>query len=377
MKLGWFSDPHLGIERLANTTVESRRRFRKTVFLRTVAAINLLRDKGARKIFCNGDLFDTYSNNEETILEGEYVIDIIDGVMAGNHDVKNDTSSIGTLRMFSQFRSWDELKGKIIHSPEPNRPGAWTHHISDEIKIVFVPHVLNQELFEQSLVQASHLAKGTKLNILCLHCNVGEYGFKEVTKEGTSLHLTDEFREECEKSFDFILIGHEHPPKRVSEKTHILGNVMPLTFGEMGDRFAYVLDTDTKELTAHRIFQKDYEFIALEAKEILTSVPVFQQEYLYADIQGVLAHTDIPHYIRQLAAFWKLNSTLLMVRNGAQSIGAAEAQKSAATFIPKTLPELVTEAIEQTQHVEAYKEAMAETIERADRASAGKPKLSG
>lgn len=366
MKLGWFSDPHIGIERLANTTVESRRRFRRTVFDRTILAILKLKQEGARKIFCNGDLFDTYNNNEETIEQAGNILGNIDGVMAGNHDIKNDITARSTLGMLSVLQGY-ENRNKIFINHTPNEPGVWTNDISAAIKLVFVPHVLNQELFEKSLVLASHEAKGTEINILCLHCNVGEPGYREVTQEGTALHLTDKLREECEKHFDFILIGHEHPPRRVSDKTRILGNIMPLTFGEMGDRFAYILDTDTKELTEYPIFKKDMEFIVVDAQGLLEADDNRQWlEYLYADVQGVISHTDMPKMTRALQAFWKNNTSLLMVRNGVKSIGAANALKSeSAAFIPRTLPELVGEAVEQTPHAEAYREATQAVAEDA------------
>lgn len=381
MKIGWISDPHLGIERVANTTLESRRRFKKVIFLRTLAALERLRDLDCDLIYLAGDLVDTYANDERTIAQAYCVCKMLTGVLGGNHDFKNDMETTGTLQLlqaiFEDLEKDGALTPDIIADPI-NEASCREFRMPDDTKLVFISHKMTQELFEQSLVKAAHHAHGHDgMKVLVLHCNVGEHGFKELTKEGTSLYLTQEMREEVEKYFDYVLVGHEHHPGAASDKTIILGNVMPLTFGEMGDRHVYILDTDDKRLYRETIFSAFDEHVTLEAKEVLEGNGAqMVHTRMFVDIQGTLPASDLAAFTRALANFWKNNNGTLLVRNGVKFMTAEAASKQEATFIPKTLPELVGEAVQETEYADSYREAVAAVEEDAAARPAPKGGLS-
>ena len=194
-----YADPHLGLNRTSNTTPASRIKLRESI---TTTVDDILDHKqNGDFAVCLGDLFDTYSNPENTIRLGESFIELTDLVLAGNHDVVADADEVGSLELLKRTRT-----DKIVYAPF-NEPRAELHQFSG-IYVVSVPHVTTQELFEESLARAEHLLTEMTLDtrrprILCLHCNFDSP--HELTE--TSLNLTPEMAERMLKSFNHVFLG--------------------------------------------------------------------------------------------------------------------------------------------------------------------------
>lgn len=370
MKLGFFTDPHLGVERTGNTTSLSRTLMRQHVYDCTLSVIDNLRECGAEKVYCLGDLLDKSSNDEDVIQQAGEIVQRIDGVLAGNHDIRNRVDKLSTLGLLRKLMSFDNGL-KIVASANPAQPSyEVVTHNNDEIGIVFVPHVLSQAVFEESVKKAIDVFDGRYIQctILCLHCNVSETNAIDTTKESTTLFLTAELAAQARTAFNFVLVGHEHVPKQ-EDNLYVLGNVFPLSFGEIADRFGWILDTE--KMTMERkvfSFVAESDFADIEAADMLSTGGAIETRACLVSVNGVIKKADSADMARALQKFWKVNPDLFMVRNATQIEGAASVQ-DARTFVPRTLSEIVDAAVDATPYREEYREAR-EAVEHDEKYAA-------
>lgn len=363
MLFGIFSDPHLGLSRAANTTLESRRRFREFLHSHTLGVISELWKEDVDKIFCLGDLFDSYANDESILLQGFEVLQELEGCLVGNHDIANRVDSVGTLQALQHLYAnlpRSMKSNPVIYNDSPNEPRIrnWKYDLS---RWTFVPHVLTQELFCQSLELAEQVPLEHNMQVLCLHCNVGVPGYAEVEDKGTTLYLTEEWQERLLKKYDLILVGHEHPPKTLHDsRLVVVGNVYPLAFGEIADRYAYVVDDEQKTIVKSiRIFNQVESFKQIQATELLGSEGKYEAgAATIVEVTGTVRRSDQAELARSIAAFWRNNEGVFLFRNATKTEEVSAAKRHENTFVPKTLPELVSESVANTPYSEAYQEAV-------------------
>lgn len=328
MKIGFFTDPHLGAKRSAHSTTKGQENYREKLFDAAMEA-----SKRHEITICGGDLFDKFSNSEEVIYQGIEVVKNCRLVLAGNHDIANRTDVFGSLN----FIEW--LDGeKISINPIPGEPWVETPYIED-FELVTVPHCLSQDVFEASIRQAC--TTGGKL--LLLHCNVGD-GYGPVEGDGSSLWLTSELQELVLANFKLCLVGHEHTPRELhGGRIVVMGNTFPLTFGEIAPRYTYTYDTETGTLEKELLFDPFVSYLKVNIEEfplISTTVTIA----ILVEIVGELDKAKYAEFSRQLYSFWKLNPHLLAVKNSTTMVGA-EAAVVEADVEKLTLPEIVGRAI--------------------------------
>lgn len=247
-----YSDPHIGLQRQAHTTAMSAARWRKKLFETSDEILNT----AGRVSICLGDLFDSHSNDEQSISLGYALASRTNVILAGNHDVDNRRDKLSSLQLISEIfddMGVDSLDTRILSTTYGERNSYQTDY--DGTIFVFVPHVANRDLFELSLQYAEKQAdryNGTpKSRILCLHCN---YDLPEgFSKADTTLNLTQERAYKLLATFHRILIGHEHTPRQDSQtdRIQLLGSVFPTSFGDISDKFYWEYDTETGTLTPH------------------------------------------------------------------------------------------------------------------------------
>lgn len=238
MKIILSSDWHQGLTRGAHTTPESAARLRARLKQYAVDVLDL-----GDTHFIIGDLLDTYSNSEAVLLEvGVLLMDFrVKVVMAGNHDVKNSATTISSFALLEQFLGGEGSDKHFINNAvgdcEP------TQLIVGNTCFIFVPHVSSAELFSQALQKASTLARNSlKYNVLCLHANY-DLG-REVSE--TTLVLTQAAAVGLlQGPFHRIVMGHEHTPRDLLDgRLHILGNLFPTSFADLGPKRVLELETD-------------------------------------------------------------------------------------------------------------------------------------
>lgn len=133
-------------------------------------------------VFCLGDLFDTWNNEEAVIDDAFRLLDRVNRVIAGNHDLPNREGKVSSLQLIHHALPSPKV---ILAQVDQVGFDFWedTEHL-----VMFVPHHALQSMFEAALIEAEPFAMTQRYphKILCLHCNY-DFGF-ELTD--STLNLT-------------------------------------------------------------------------------------------------------------------------------------------------------------------------------------------
>lgn len=343
MKLIFFTDTHLGAVRSSHSTVASRVLLAETLFAQAKKAAAW---KGEHdKLICLGDLFDTYSNDEKVIHQGIEIVDKCDLVLAGNHDVVSRSDKVGSLELLSRL-GYEQVA--INAYGEASTFSAFF----DDTELVALPHVADQQMFVQYLKAAASEPRTTKHRMLLLHCNVDN---EMVTGTNAALNLDQPLAKELLKSFDYILVGHEHDPRTLlGGKLIVLGNTQPLTFGEISDRYVWEFNTVTGEFTKHLQWSKMNSYHELSAEELLVKEGAIHLDRDFIDVQGKVEPGQLPALARAFVTLWKTNPKTLMVRNGVE-VQHVEA-KQVVSFGKIDLATIIRQNLEGTDLAELFDE---------------------
>lgn len=336
----FFSDPHIGTMRTAHTTQASRLRLRDAIFqqaLRLVSPHN-------HSTYCLGDLFDTESNDERSILDGWQIASRCQRVLAGNHDLPNREGKVSSLQMIAEMMEY----GRVVLGATDEHGYRFTSE--PEAVVIMVPHVATQELFDKSLNEAwKHAARCTRDRaiILCLHCNYNS----GLIHNDASLNLTSYQAEWLLEKFDYVLLGHEHMPRTLHEgRLIILGNTHPTSFSDISDK--YLWEFDGKEFKKHLIWDASLGHCDVDWQTLVKPWAEAQATRIHAegaqflDITGVAPPDMLPKVAAGIAQLWRDNPDLLMVRNSVQSeFVAPEVQKATRSL---DLPARISTALADT-----------------------------
>lgn len=370
-----FTDPHLGVDRVAHTTTRSRKLLRENLFQTSLSVVREARELKA-DIFCLGDLFDTFSNKEEVILQGAMVARECNLVLGGNHDQINNVEIRGSLELLKTLFEEEtyiendlnieaalfppKLRTSIVLSENRSEPYSESFKdVEGNVTYTTVPHAMTQELFVASLDNAALSAPSESkwTNILLLHCNVGEPHEHNLTDAQTALWLTPELQDKMLDKFDFVLIGHEHVPQSLhGGRLLVLGNIYPIGFGEIADRFYYVFDSHTKTIEAVKLADMEKEYKEFPVEEFMQLEGKIECSQSMIQIKGTIKPSEYPDFARCLTTFWKTNPQLFAVNANVEALRGGKAEVDKATFVPRTLPEIVAESIKSTPFSEAYKD---------------------
>jgi DNA repair exonuclease SbcCD nuclease subunit len=333
MRVLIYSDPHLGLRRKAHTSLKSSKRLRDALLGK---ALEACRDKVAEHecevSICAGDLFDTYSNSEETISEAAEVVRSTTLILAGNHDLENREGSVGSLQLLDHLYP----PGKFILN---NLTGSESSSVElGSTLFVFVPHAATQELFEKALNDAMEGASAVegKHRILITHCN---YQLSYENIPDTSINLTKEMTDRLLSVFHRILLGHEHQPtEHYGGRVIIVGSTFPTSFSDISDKRCLVYDTETGEVFSQALWMASEGAYTGSASGLINN----PQEYAFIDI----TEDDLlPGETNKLASRL-LNESACAVRlsmAGDGKITAGDVDKAAL----KTLPEIISADLEQ------------------------------
>lgn len=213
----FFSDPHIGLNRQAGTTPATRDIIRKNI-------LSSIPEKNNSFLVCAGDLLDKYTNSEPVIKDAWEVYSKLSLCLAGNHDITNTASSVGTLQLLGNLSS----EALVINDFGEADIDVRT---LDGTKIVSVPHCSTQDLFFDSLIKAEEETG----DILLLHCNYDAPEHRGLSD--TELNLRKKDADELLKVFKYILIGHEHnAAEHFGGRVKIIGSVFPTSFGDMKNK---------------------------------------------------------------------------------------------------------------------------------------------
>jgi DNA repair exonuclease SbcCD nuclease subunit len=301
-----FSDPHLGLNRKAHTTPQSRKDLAEAIH---EAAFNAASAGNPETAICAGDLFDKFSNSEEVIIESVKVAEQCDLILAGNHDSLNQSDVQGSLDVVAQLLA--ERTTEVSACPAFGISHV-DHGNYEGMDIAVVPHHPTQELFDEAI--QGILNDFVPVRAIFFHCN---YDNPLASGSDTSLNITEEQVLKLLKFCDYVFIGHEHQPRELLDgRLIITGNPHPTSFGDISDK--YYWDLTSTEVTKTLCWEMETGYIEIDLGD--GSVwPAPPKNTSFIDITGKLTAdkgADLAQFIQDV---WH-NCAPLMVRNSVEIV---------------------------------------------------------
>lgn len=314
----FFTDTHLGTNRTANTTPTTRKKLKWELY------------SAAMKCCCKdvptfflGDLFDRYSNDEATLLQGLDVIQRCKAAMAGNHDVVADKAAFGSFQALQEVPQREELHDYLLYRAAYGDVRFGVDVVTageDNWAIYSVPHHTDQELFEKVLQEVVSQTEEHEKAILCLHCN---YNLPWDTVD-TALNLTEEAARDLLQHFEYILLGHDHHAKvELDGRLIILGNTHPTGFGDIGDKYRYAL-LHSGEIVRERIWAEDEQHATVDMQCLSAAI---LHEWIdesdapqFIDLVGEVDAGGVVELNRTVNKLWGAGA--LAIRNRVKVVGA-------------------------------------------------------
>jgi DNA repair exonuclease SbcCD nuclease subunit len=301
------SDYHLGVNRVAHTTPQSRKNLKDEVFKQAMRIL----DNESKNIIL-GDVFDKFSNNEEVIRQGAEVGRQCDFMMTGNHDMSNRETARGSFELLHSLGGFNTVTERLVTYP------------MEGTTVVLEPHCLTQEEFVLRLNKYIELW-GLTLNstgFLLLHCN---YDSKFPQKDST-LVLERDMAEKLLEVFNYILIGHEHNARTDFDgRVVCVGNIFPTSFGDISDK--YVWEWNGVELRKVLVWSKQLQFKEISWEVLLSNLSGFIEENAlyelsgtqFIRITGTAPATKMPEISKVINKLWELVPSALMIGNFVQA----------------------------------------------------------
>ncbi len=290
-----FTDPHLGTSRSAHTSRSSSELLRKRLYSEAMKLASLTNP------ICVGDLFDSSTNNEETLLQGFNVANLCKYVLAGNHDEDNIVNRVTTLRAIQSLG----VKS-VVASPDLSRPSC---HIDGGL--AFVPHQLSQSLFLDSLEMAMNRA--SKGSVLFLHCN---YSFEMNNQSTATLNLPEDIAKQLLSKFNYIFLGHEHGQKEhLDGRVVIVGNTFPTSFSDISSKRYIELSKNLEVVKSIPTFEVESGLLTVNVNSIPNVSDVMQASFI--DVTGQLDNSA--DFVKMQNHLWSINPQLYAIRNSTVS----------------------------------------------------------
>lgn len=300
-----FSDPHLGLNRKSHTIKGSSEALKNSIALQFSSFMQNYFDES---IVCAGDLFDTFSNTEQTILKAYPIADKCDVILAGNHDLKNTTDSVSSLDLLQEL-----CPGTTIVKPEKFEEPFILSGRLDRMDFLFIPHQGSQAIFDDAVAMACDeggmYSESGKFRAVFLHCN---YDNDLANNSDASLNITSEQVDKLLEFCDYVFIGHEHHPAKLKGgRLIIIGNPHPTSFSDISNKYVYLLTEDDLEVI--EVWSEDTGYLKVNY-DPAEEIPVISDGVGFIDIEGEIESKDAANLSRYIAQIWK-ESEAFMVRN--------------------------------------------------------------
>lgn len=215
-----INDTHLGVKRNAGATPESNKALRDYQFNHLSKLLDTAKESC---LIVNGDLFDTFLVDNETLLltytqfvsflsntENQLIL------VAGNHDLSRDSSKLSSFHLLCSLL---EGQGNFSSVFQPTR-------FSDCVYIV--PHLVDQEAFNAALKDIPK-CESTK-GIVLLHANF-DNGFADGLDH--SLNMSREQAQDLISKNWTLVFGHEHQSRTVlKDRVVCVGNQIPTSIAD-------------------------------------------------------------------------------------------------------------------------------------------------
>jgi DNA repair exonuclease SbcCD nuclease subunit len=331
----FFTDPHIGLRRVTNTTPKSRLILRDAGYHE---ARDILEGANHKGLVCLGDLFDNYTNNELDLLRGREIAQSCDLVIGGNHDMTPDVSTFNSLELIKQTIDLDRTAIVQPASSQLFLDPVVELHLNKETRaaMVAIPHHSTQSMFEQALEKAQLMdIKGKTgagwVRFLLLHCNYESP--HELTE--TSLNLTREWAERLLTKYNYIMLGHEHQPRDLMNgRLVILGNIHPTGFSDISDK--RIAKFNNGELRFEQVWSMSDGYLEVDCQDIPEeNIDPVQ----FVRITGEAQHGQLAHIAKSVGKLWRSNPAMLAVKSSVEVHRTKETARSHSEM--RSLPQLI------------------------------------
>lgn len=355
MKLLISSDPHIGRNLTANTTRKSRQLLKDNLFRASLAVSRQQPDPALGITFepedvdavsCLGDIVDTHDNDAQTVLQAHTLMQEVDLLLSGNHDVHNDAKSVGTIDILQELHPENVIRAKF------DECRIEVEDTGDEL-VISIPYLSSKALFESALVKAQDAASGeSRPCLLFLHCNY-DSGYAD---QDTELNLTSKQALRLLEHFDYIFIGHDHKFKTDHNgRVVVLGNLYPTGFGDISSKYHAVYDNGRVTCRKHWDHETYYQEIDVEQLLSAEHEPVRKQ---FVDITGSITPDKLLNLAKAIKREWAMGEDTVAIRSRVQiTVGNASAGQVVEGQPKLKLTEIVElELKEQPELLKLWKE---------------------
>ena len=355
MKFLIMSDPHIGKNLTAHTTKKSRTIFKQNLLASALAVTTQVPDKKLGieispqdfdACICLGDIVDRYDNDAQTVMQAHQLMQNVDLLLSGNHDVHNDASAVGTIDILQEIHPDNIIRAKF----DENR--VEVEDTGDEL-VVSIPYLSSKERFESALVSAMDKAAGeARPCLLLLHCNY-DSGYAE---KDTELNLSSKTALNLLQHFDYIFIGHDHKFKTDhGGRVIVMGNTYPTGFGDVSSKYHALYDNG--KVTFHKHWDHEKHSIKVDVEQLLNPEydPSGRQ---FVEITGTVAPDQLFNLAKAIKREWTLGEDTVAVRSNVTiAVGNADPSQDLQTPQKPKLTEVVEQELkEQPELLKLWKE---------------------
>lgn len=295
----FFTDPHIGKVLVSNTTPASRKRLTARLAGQPLAA---MKNSGTGAWVCGGDLFDKFDNPAAVVRDGMKVANRCFLVLGGNHDVENSVDSYSSLDLVSD--SFTEEESPVV-KPIYNTTNQTITNIG-KFSICAVPHHSTQQLFNETMERLCDSKYVHDCDFLLLHCN---YDCDMATND-TSLNLTRDVAAKLLNNFKFIMIGHDHNPKRDFDgRVIVMGSIHPTCFGDCHvDHKIYGFSVGDDSITEEVVWSADEKYAEYITDDDISLWEPLPEGYEFVRVTGQMTPEQVPQLAKWVRDAWKRES---------------------------------------------------------------------
>jgi len=373
----FYSDPHIGLNRRANTTTSSRAKFQREITAHLESVLSYAKEEFGEdsKVICGGDFFDKHSNKESIIVSAVASYKLTDLIIAGNHDVLNNTSSVGSLLMMDEVVSSVGGDGRsktyVAHAAVGSSSYSVHEYHDDNCVVYAVPHHSTQELFETALENAAEDCKSDNTRytkVLLTHCN---YDLSEDhVKNDTTLVMTADdanyLLDDC--GFDYIFLGHDHSPKLDHDgRVVVMGSTMPTSFSDIGSKYIYTLSSDG-ELDSRCIWSKDAGYVQLSINRVEDWPSSFDTGVMFVEVTGEVEASKRSWAVAEISKLFDIGEYVLAVRDSVSIIDADKINSNVIPELPtaRTVRDVIAARLKDTDLFDLWEKKIKEVESNAN-----------
>ena len=338
-----FGDSHLGCLLGANTTPQSRIRLQEKLFESSMKIAEMPGEK-----IHGGDLLHKYSNSEDIIKQAATVAALCELVVSGNHDVVARDDRIGSLQLLM-----DTQRGDFLF-PDFNKPCVYNTHFGN-VSVAAIPHVLTQELFDESVASAissgAHTIEGqTNLSLCLLHANY-DNPFTEGSE--TSLNLTQTQALELLAVYDHVFMSHEHNPRDLLDnRLHIIGCPFPTNFSDISDKRVMHI-SDAGEVTSEQVWSMAQGYAEIAVGDYNDPVPDGVQ---FIRLTGFVQPQELSNVAKGVSRTWKECPNLLGLKQDITLLTEEGKEVESVQGSLESLPKRISRELEGTAMLALWEE---------------------